>query len=152
MTPDVDKAVEYIFTRMAATYGSAWERAMGQSPAVDIKTAWASAIGVYLHSTAAKQSIVWALDNLPDRCPNPREFKTLCGHAPALVVAALPSPKANPERMAAEISKLGSIKGASSSPHGMKAWAYALRARHLAGAQLHANQISSYQAVIGSAA
>jgi hypothetical protein len=152
MANEVDTAVEYIFSRMAATYGSSWERAMGQSPAADIKTAWASAIGVYLHSTAAKQSIVWALDNLPDRCPNPREFKTLCGHAPALVVAALPSPKANPERMAAEISKLGSIKGASPSPHGMRAWAYSLKAQHEAGRSLNSNQISNYRAALGIAA
>jgi len=141
-----DDAVAYVFSELAATYGAAWDRSIGQAPIADVKTKWADALGSYLHSNEAKRSIMWALKNLPDRCPNSREFRTLCGHAPARVMPALPEPKADPERVAAELAKLGQLKSTRATPaNGMKDWAYRLKARHEAGEKLNTNQVLCYR-------
>lgn len=140
-----DDAVAYVFEKLAATYGSAWDKSMGQAPIADVKTAWADALSGYLRSDDSKRSIMWALKNLPDRCPNSREFRTLCGHAPARVMPALPEPKADPERIQAELAKLGHARAKQVSPHGMLDWAHRMKARHLAGEKLNMNQVKCYQ-------
>lgn len=151
--PDnVDKAVAYVFSELASTYGAAWDKSLGQAPIADVKTKWADALEVYLHSEEAKKSIMWALKNLPDRVINSREFRTLCGHAPARVMPALPEPKADPARVAAELAKLGHVRVATSSPHGMKDWAHRLKYRHEAGQKLSMYQISCYRDALGASA
>lgn len=145
-----DDAVAYVFEKLAATYGSAWDKSMGQAPIADVKTAWADALSSYLRSDDAKRSIMWALKNLPDRCPNSREFRTLCGHAPARVMPVLPEPKADPERVQAELAKLGHVRTKPSSPHGMRDWAHRLKARHEEGARLSAYQVSCYETALKS--
>lgn len=146
----IDTAVAYVFSKLAATYGAAWDRSLGQAPIADVKTSWADALESYLHSEEAKKSIMWALKNLPDRVINSREFRTLCGHAPARVMPALPEPKADPVRVAAELEKLGHVRVATSSPHGMKDWAYRLKQRHDVGQKLNPNQIRCYTQALGA--
>ena len=142
--------VEYVFSRMAATYGAAWDKSLGQAPIVDVKTVWADALSGYLHSDEAKKSIMWALKNLPDRCINSREFRTLCGHSPARVTLALPEPVANPARVSAELAKLGHVRSAKQSVvNGMKDWANRLKSRHDAGQKLNLNQVRCYRDALG---
>jgi len=90
-------AVEHVFKVMAATYGAAWDRALGIAPSADVKTIWANALGDFTHSQDAKRSIMWALKNLPDDVPNARKFRTLCLSAPKAATPMLPSPTVNPE-------------------------------------------------------
>ena len=141
-------AVDYIFSVCAATYGSAWDRSLGQAPIADTKTAWLLSVSPFKNS---KKRVMWALENLPERCPNPVEFRSLCRAAPMPEMTALPEPKADPARVAAELAKLGHIKHAD-KPNGMKDWAYSLQARDKAGESLNSYQKSSYKAALGFAA
>lgn len=124
------EAVDYVFTRLAAEYGSAWDRSFGQSPINDVKSVWADRLSDFTHSDAAKKAILWALKNLPERCPNAIEFRNLCRQAPLQDVPALPEPKADAARVKAELAKLGDIKAQSikAAKHDPKAWAHAILA------------------------
>lgn len=145
--------VEYVFQVLLAMYGQAWERSLGNAPPSDVKTVWVNALDDVSHSKAARKSIKWALNNLPDNPPNARSFLALCRQAPEAKVLALPEPKADPERVAAALAKLAPIRTATpANPHGMKAWAYRLKARHDAGGKLNLYQINCYQAAIGAQA
>lgn len=143
--------VEYVFKRLAATYGAAWDRSLGQAPISDVMTVWDYQLQQFTQSTSAKKMIMWALDNLPDRCPNVIEFKALCRRAPLAAPLALPEPLADPERVAAELAKLAPLrtKAATDQGHGMKAWAYRLKERHEAGERLNANRIRCYRNALG---
>jgi hypothetical protein len=121
-----------LFERLAATYGAQWVRQWADVPMTDVKAAWAHELSVF---TSSLSRIAWALENLPPKCPNVIEFKALCRQAPAPSVPCLPEPKADPERVKAELAKL-----ASRSPYGKqdpKDWARRILARHEAGEKLN---------------
>lgn len=151
-TDDAGMAVEHVFNVLAAVYMAGWKRAIGTAPIVDVKTVWAFQLGHFTHSKNAKRAILWALKNLPDAPPNAIQFRNLCRMAPAAELPALPEPVANPARVAAELGKLEHVRNAPASPHGMKDWAYRLKARHDAGDKLNPNQIRCYQAALGATA
>lgn len=98
--------IDKLFERLGATYGATWDRSLGKTPLVDVKTIWAHELSYYLSSKQAMKSIAWALENLTEKCPNVIEFKNLCRQAPAQEVPRLPEPKADPERLKAEIAKI----------------------------------------------
>lgn len=131
-TDDATKAVDHVFTVLAATYGSAWDRSLGNAPISDIKTAWAFQLSQFTHSTPAKRSILWALRNLPDTVPRAIDFRNLCRQAPEQEVLALANEvKADPERVREAIAKL---TPASSLPKvDFKAWARKILADHATG-------------------
>lgn len=143
--------VEYVFKRLAATYGAAWDRSLGQAPIADVMTVWGYQLQQFTQSTAAKKMVMWALDNLPDRCPNVIEFKALCRRAPVAEPLALSEPKADPARVAAELAKLAPLRSRaeSHSPVDHKAWAKRLQARHQAGEKLNLNQVRCYRNALG---
>lgn len=101
------KAIDRLFERLGATYGAAWTRQWVDIPINDVKTAWAHELQGYASNL---QPIAWALENLPERCPNVIEFRNLCRHAPAPEVPRLPEPKVDPERLKQELAKLSSIR------------------------------------------
>lgn len=123
------KAIDRLFERMAASYGAQWTRQWQDVPMVDVKTAWANELDVF---SASLHRVAWALENLPPKCPNVIEFKNLCRQAPAPEVPRLPEPKADPERVRAEISKLGELRAkvATGSAVDGKAWARAIMTRY----------------------
>lgn len=128
------EATEYVLKNLAATYGAEWDRSMGTAPLSDVKTVWAEAIGGFTQSTDAKRAILWALDNLPERCPNAIQFRNLCRQAPAVVKTALEAPKADPARVAeamARMAPLMAAKPATRTDH--KAWARRILERKDAG-------------------
>lgn len=139
--------VEYVFKHMAATYGAAWDRALGQSPIADVMTVWEYQLQQFTQSNAAKKMIMWALDNLPERCPNVIEFKALCRKAPAAPTLVLPEPAADPERMAAELAKLAPLRASIGLAEAVyhKAWAKRLQARDDAGEPINLNQRRCYR-------
>lgn len=101
------QVIDRLFSRMAATYGAAWDRSLGQAPINDVKSAW----GHELQGFAGQlEAIAWALENLPEAVPNVIQFRNLCRRAPAPDVPRLPEPVANPERMREEIAKLGPVR------------------------------------------
>jgi hypothetical protein len=115
------KAIDRLFERLAATYGAAWTRQWADVPMSDAKTAWAHELSGYGNRLDV---LAWALENLPERCPNVIEFRNMCRRAPAPDLPRLPEPKADPERLKAELSKLGEIRAqvAKSSTDG-RDWA-----------------------------
>lgn len=152
MTSEVIDPVDYVFDKLAAAYGAAWDRSLGQAPIADVKTVWGDALSGFLHSDDAKRSIVWALKNLPERVVNAMEFRNLCRMAPARdKTLALPSPPADPTRVAAELAKLGHVRKPAVSVHGMRDWANRLKARHDAGETLNLNQVRCMNAALGIA-
>lgn len=139
------RAIDRLFHRLSATYGADWDRALGQTPIADAKTVWAHELQPFKFSL---NRIAWALENLPDRCPNVIQFKSLCRQAPAPETIALPEPKADPARVAAELAKLGNIRHADKPATSMKEWAYRLQARDKAGESINANQRRCYKAAL----
>lgn len=139
------QAVDYVFKICAANYGVAWDRSLGSAPIADSKTAWLNALAPFKNS---KKRIVWALENLPEHCPNPRVFQALCNAAPAPDVPMLSEPKADPVRVAAELEKLGNIMASDKPLHGMKDWAYRLKSRDERGEKLSSYQRMCYQTAL----
>ena len=125
------KAIDRLFERLAATYGAAWTRQWADVPMNDVKSAW----GHELQGFATQlEALAWALENLPERCPNVIEFRNLCRRAPAPDMPKLPEPKANPERIKAELAKLAPLRQAAAQEFGdRKEWARRIVSRHQAG-------------------
>lgn len=127
-------SVEYVFKVLAAAYGAAWDRSMGTAPIGDVMTVWANALDGFTQSVQSRKAISWALNNLPDRCPNAMEFRRLCHQAPAPEAPRLPEPKADPERVRVELAKMAPLRQqAQAAAHDNKAWARRIVARHQAG-------------------
>lgn len=126
-TPVIDR----LFQRLAATYGASWDRSLGQAPIGDVKTAWAHELQGF---SSQLEAIAWALENLPERCPNLIEFRNLARKAPAPDVPRLPEPKADPGRVAAELAKLAPIRADHGKRAGVDAgWSHRILARHADG-------------------
>ena len=125
------KAIDRLFERLAATYTTQWVRQFDFVPLADVKTAWAHELSVF---SSRLDVLAWALENLPQKCPNAIEFKALCRQAPRPTEQQLPAPKADPARVAAELSKLSAVvKRPSAGGIDHKAWAKVILARHDAG-------------------
>lgn len=134
------KAIDRLFERLAATYGSAWSRQWSDVPLSDVKTAWAHELSGY---GGRLEVLVWALENLPERAPNIIEFRNLCRRSPAQEEPRLPEPKADPERLARELSKLQDLKQSVSKASKVdhKAWAKRILQRHADGEKTNPTSI-----------
>ncbi len=134
------KAIDRLFERLSATYGSAWSRQWETVPMNDVKSAWAYELGSYAQRLEA---VAWALENLPERCPNAIEFRNLCRSAPAPQTPKLPEPKADPERLKAELAKLGQLraKTVATSSFDHKGWARRILGRFEGGEKLNATSV-----------
>ncbi len=132
------KAIDRLFERLELTYGIEWVRKWEKSPDAEVKSLWAHELSHYANNLHA---VAWALENLPEKCPNVIEFRNLCRNAPAQEEPRLPEPKADPERVAAELSKLGEIKKkVLSSPVGVgdgREWARRIMGRYETGEKLN---------------
>jgi len=130
------KAIDRLFERLSATYGADWTRQWVGVPITDVKTAWAYELSGYANRLEA---LAWALDNLPEHCPNAIQFRNLCRMAPAPEAPRLPEPKADPERLKRELSKLGEIraKAVAAPTVDHKAWARRIVARHADGEKVN---------------
>jgi len=139
-------ALDRLFIRLQATYGRDF---MSRYEGVDInavKTSWAHELSGYSKNM---MPLAWALENLPERCPNVIEFRALCRRAPAAEVPALPEPKADPERVKAEIAKLGEIKTVPQEA-GRFDWAHRILARQASGAKVSPTVVQMAQSAIGA--
>lgn len=130
------KAVERIHERMALTYGAQYARMWSGLDRSGLLEMWCTELEPFASQTGF-QRIAWALENLPDRCPNLIEFKSLCRMARVESEAQpLPPPVANPVRVRAELERLGYKPKDQRLQTGAidhKAWARRLIARHDAG-------------------
>jgi len=142
-------AIDRLFDRLAMTYGTEFSNKWGILNSMDVKTHWSHELAVFADNL---NSIGWALQNLPDRCPNLIEFKSLCKQAPRPTANALEAPKAPVEvvdRVLAEIA-LKAFK-APKDEHGNvdhKRWAKRLKAWHENGGKLSLYQIKCYKTAL----
>lgn len=148
-TDDKPDPLARVFKRLAATYGAAWDRSIGEAPLADVMTVWAHELSGFFQHRRAMLAVAWALENLPERCPNVIEFKAICRKAPAADQPALPEPQADPARVASELEKLAPLRIAPAASVDPKAWANRLQIRHQAGENLNANQILCYRNALG---
>lgn len=130
------KAVDRLFERLALTYGKQFTEMYATLDPQGVKTTWAYELASYDQSL---HRIAWALENLPARCPNVIEFRNLCRQAPAPDVPALPEPKADPERLKQELSKLADIRAKIQTDTKVdhKAWAKRILAKYTAGERIN---------------
>lgn len=134
------EVVDRLFQRMAGAYMAGWDRALGNAPLNDVKSTWAAELAEFGRTPQSLRRIAWGLENLPDRPPSAPEFKRLCRQAPMPDEPRIEAPRADPGRVAAELTKLEPIRaarGASSSGVDHRAWARAIVARHEAGERLN---------------
>jgi hypothetical protein len=142
-------AIDRLFDRLAMSYGTEFTNKWGTLSSADVKSHWAHELGIFVDNL---QAIGWALKNLPDRCPNLIEFKTLCKQAPRPSTTALEAPKAPVEvvdRVLAEIAakalqtpkdEFGNVDH--------KRWAKKLKLRHEQGERLSLYQIRCYKSAL----
>lgn len=133
------KAVDRLFERLGVTYGAQWHRMWDGMPIADVKSSWAHELSSYAQPEKMA-AIAWALENLPERCPNVIEFRNLCRNAPKPEAPRLPEPKADPERLKAELAKLRgpAIEAARRGTYDHKEWAKRIVARAEAGDEIKA--------------
>ena len=93
----MSEIVNHVFSKLAAEYGAAWDRSLGNAPLADVKTVWGEKLDSFTETPELKKCVLWALANLPEKCPNSIEFRNLCRQAPSKEPVALPLPKVNPE-------------------------------------------------------
>ena len=125
------KAIDRLFERLSATYGREWfDKWAGLEPQA-VKALWGHELAPFADRLDA---IAWALENLPERCPNAIQFRALCRQAPAPQVHALLPPRADPERVARELAKLAPAVTRTDRPAGdHKRWARDILQRAASG-------------------
>ncbi len=127
------KAIDALFERLTATYGRRFTSMYDGIDPQSVKTAWATELD-YWGDKEGLMSIAWALKNLPEDPPNPIQFKKLVRSAPAPEVPRLPEPKADPERLKAELEKLGAVVGEMKKSTGPNLdWARRIVVKHKGG-------------------
>lgn len=143
-------AVERLFERLSMTYGTEFKNKWYGMPLNEVKTHWSHELSVFADNLNA---IGWGLQNLPDRCPNLIEFKSLCKQAPRPAITALNAPKAPVEvvdKVLAEIALKAFKKPVDENGNiDHKRWAKKLRDRHAKGEVLSLVQINSYKTALG---
>lgn len=127
--------IDRIFERMTLLYGRDFLGRWEGIPIADVKADWADVLGGFFTQPSA---IAWALDNLPDsKPPTVQDFRALCRKSPTpedVPALAAPAPKADPERVKAELSKLR-VSGERERPD-CKDWARRILAREKAGERI----------------
>ena len=142
-------AIDRLFDRLTLTYGSEFKNKWAGLDVSDVKSNWAYELDVFGENLKA---IGWALENLPDRCPNLIEFKSLCKQAPRPQTLKLDYSKADGEVVDAELAKIASE--AFQTPKNErghvdhKLWAKKLAQRHSDGEVLSHIQIKMYKAAL----
>ena len=145
---NIDRVIDRLFQRLAATYGAEWDRSISTVPLADIRTVWAHELQGF---AGRLWRVAWALENLPERCPNVVAFKNLCRLAPDSAGpveardVAIETTTIDPsiKKMMIEAMK-SKVEGV-----GMKDWAYRLKSRHEAAEVLNANQVRCYKNALG---
>jgi len=142
-------AIDRLFARLAISYGTEFTNKWGTLNSIEVKSHWAHELN---HFADNLHAISWALQNLPDRCPNLIEFKSLCKQAPRTTRTALDAPKAPVEvvdRVLAEIAaKALKLPKDENGNIDHKRWAKKLKRRHESGEKLNLYQIKCYQTAL----
>lgn len=139
--------IDRIFDRLIVRYGNRFlDRWKGVNMDA-VRFDWATVLDGF---DKWPDAISFAIDNLDDeKPPSATMFRTLALKAPKPALLALPEPKADPDRIKAELAKLAPLKAARSSTVDHKAWAHAMQRRDAAGEPINLNQRRCYKAALG---
>lgn len=127
--PYLQHMIDRLFARLTAVYGREFTGKFDGTTVDAVKAAWANELRGFEKNFEA---IAWALDNLPEKCPNAVQFKFLCRRAPNEQRVAMERNEA-PTRgpTAAEREALRSLADDLRNPRRLnRDWAYALIHRH----------------------
>ena len=125
------EVIDRIFHRLLATYGVDWSRQWATVPIADVKNAWAHELAGYVNHL---QAISYAFENLPERCPNAIQFRNLCRAAPAKPVTTLETPRADLQRVNAELEKFNTVPAPVKTDG--RDWARRIMVRHASGEKI----------------
>ena len=138
--PLPDNWIDALFARLTGLYGNRFTNMWTGIDAPLVRQTWASEL-----AGMRPESIKYALDHLPeDFPPTALQFKKLCFMSPERPMVIAHDVPAQPDRIRDAMAKL-----TKPEPHGMKEWAYRLKARHECGDKLNANQIRCYKNALG---
>ena len=136
--------VDKIFSKLTLVYGRQF---LGRWEGLDldaVKSDWADELSRFQQSPNA---IAYALENLPaDKPPTVLEFKAVCIRRPDTSLS-LPSPKADPERVAAEFAKLDQFRNVPAVDH--KSWARRIVGNFEAGGHVNGYPLKLAREVLG---
>lgn len=119
-----------IFTKLSLAYGRDFIGRWEGIDLNDVKTDWSHELSGF---DAHPEAIAYALANLPPKPPTVLEFRAIARRAPTPAAPRLEAPKADPEKVAAEIAKQTDLKAAFAPKHNPKEWAERIVARAAAG-------------------
>lgn len=119
--PAMAEFIDWLFKRLAAKYGGEWVRQWDGVPIGDAKSDW----GFELSWTFGKPDVIrYALQNLPERCPNSIEFRNICRRAPTPDAPKDERRKADPVRVKAVLANL-----APATAVGRLDWAHRIKVK-----------------------
>ena len=139
------KVIDRLFDRLALSYGSGFKNKWSNVDANTIKSHWAHELSTFEDNLKA---IGWALEHLPDNCPNLMQFKTLCRQAPKPDFKHLELEKAPVDMVDSEILKMVKTLVEPQKDKDYKAWAMKLKTRDEAGELLLPHQVWSYKTAL----
>lgn len=113
------KWVEALFTKLTLAYGRDFLARWEGLDICDVKTDWGHELAGFV---SHPEAIAYALANLPPKAPTVLEFRALCRRAPVKDAPRLESPAANPERVRAELAKLGDLRVVAAKRVGGRDW------------------------------
>ncbi len=142
------QAVDRLFARLSATYGRDFASRYEGIDLNAVKSSWAHELAWYADNL---QDIAWALENLPERCPNVIEFRSLCRRAPVPEVPRIAHSPAGKERIAAELAKLAPVLAPTYVRPDNRAWERRIVARHEAGENITRTQLKFAQEALETA-
>ena len=119
-----------IFAKLTLAYGRDFLGRWEGIDLNDVKTDWSHELSGF---DSHPEAIAYALANLPPKAPTVIEFRAIARRAPLPDVPRLEAPRADPERVAAELAKLAPIRSAARAIAGGKDWAKVILARHASG-------------------
>ena len=139
--------VDSIFDKLTLTYGQSFLRRWQDVDMERVKADWGHELAGLEQSP---KSIAYALQNLPaDTPPTVLQFRKIAWSMPA---ADMPQIEHTPASKRVIAKVLAGLAPVTDNPHGMKAWAHRMKARHDAGDRLNLYQIKCYQSAMGIAA
>lgn len=137
--------IDKIFTKLTLAYGrdflGRWE-GLEESA---VKADWSHELAGF---EAHPEAIAYALAHLPIKPPTVLEFRAIARLAPPPPLPRLEAPRADPQRVAEALQRLGPILQGTST-RGGKDWAHAIVNRAMSGERVTPNSLRVAREALG---
>ncbi len=139
--------IDRIFEKLGLVYGQEFLNRWKGLPISDVKADWAHELAGF---DSHPEAVAWALRNLPaERPPTVLQFREMCRRAPSPERTMLPEPKANPDRVRTEVSRLkASYRGVGEGARPTD-WAHRILEQEAAGVRKTQTVLAMARAVAG---